>query len=365
MNKQYTNLAEIIFDNIGRTPDKEALRIPVSWGDGGDINYETASYSEIGERAAAYQGGLKKAGFKPGDRVILMFPPSIDLFSIMIAMSISGIVPIFIDMGMGIKKVLMAIEDSKACCIISVHKLFRFRFFIKQLWHIKWYKADKPGFGIRPMDSLYDRTNKISQFYHTGSDDHCLITFTSGSTGRPKGADRTQECVLQQHLKLQETWTNDDYMDMTCFPVFVMHNLACGLSTVLPAMNLGMPGEADPALVTGQMIELKVNRLAGAPAFLSKISDYINENNISLPQMKLVGTGGAPVPLNLCRAMRKAFPGTELRVIYGSTEAEPISSISVDVILEASGNGMLVGKPYHFVETKIARLPEDPDEIAD
>ena len=367
MTKNYKNLSEIIFDNINRTPEKEALRIPVSWGNGREINYESASYSEIGKRVAAFQCGLKNAGFKPGDRIILMFPPSIDLYSIMIAMSISGIIPIFIDMGMGIKKFLMAVEDSKACCIISVHKLFKFRFLLKQLWKLKWYKADRAGIGIKSLNALFDQTNIIPELYQTGGDDHCMISFTSGSTGRPKGADRTQECVLQQHLKIKETWplNGSDDVDMTCFPVFVMHNLACGVSTVLPAVNLSTPGDIDPDLLVSQLKQLKVNRLGAAPAFLSKLVEYINENSITLPHIKSVGTGGAPVPVILCNEIRRAFPDADLRVIYGSTEAEPISSIGIDEILNASGNGLLVGSPYNFVETKIVKLPEKPDDISD
>ena len=73
-------------------------------------------------------------------------------------------------------------------------------------------------------------------------DQSALISFTSGSTGRPKGADRTHSILLAQHDALQaHAPGREGEIDMPCFPAVVLHNLSCGISSVVPPIDLRHP----------------------------------------------------------------------------------------------------------------------------
>ncbi|MBF0225395.1 MAG: CDP-archaeol synthase [Desulfobacterales bacterium] len=360
------NIAEILFDTINSIPEREALRIPIKWDNEKVIEYESINFKDLGEKIKQYQAGLIKKGFMPEDRILVMFPPSIDLYCFVSALLSLGMVAVFIDTGMGIKKVLMAIKDSQSKAIVSYSPLLKYRFFLPQLWPLKIYSTDKTGIGMNSFSDLKAISQKNIPFYPCKKEQQGLITFTTGSTGRPKGADRNHDSLIAQHLSMSKHLPHDPFdVDMTSFPVFVLHNLASSMTSILPAINFGFPAGVNPALVVSQMIEFNVNRLGGAPAFMSKITDYILEKNIRLPHLKVIITGGATVPLDLCEKMKAAFPTTKVNIVYGSTESEPISSVFVDEILSSKGQGFLVGPPCSSAELAIVNLPENPDDIKD
>jgi acyl-CoA synthetase (AMP-forming)/AMP-acid ligase II len=76
--------------------------------------------------------------------------------------------------------------------------------------------------------------------------------------------------------------------------------------------------------------------------------------------LKKIFTGGAPVFPNEGTLYKKAFPEAEIKIVYGSTEAEPISSISVENLIKEGKNnlqkGLIVGIPYHKTDVKIIRI---------
>lgn len=360
------NMAEPLFDLAAKNPRRIALYIPLEWDGPSVTRYETATYGELARKIKAYQGGLLKAGYRAGDRVIIMVPPCVDLYCIIIALLATGMVPVLVDAGMGLRRMVSAFDQSGARTIITIKKLGRLRYIIPGLWKYRCYAVDGKGIGFRDASELRDEGRDTVKLVPCGRESHGIITFTSGSTGRPKGADRTHYGLLKQHLAIRKSWPDTPRdIDMTCFPVVVLHNMACGMTSVLTAVDYAAVGDPDPALIASQIRDLGPTRLSAAPAFMRKLADYMIREKMFQTTVRSVGIGGAPVPRSLCRDLRTAFPKADIRVIYGSTEAEPISSVSVDEILASGGKGYLVGKPYPFISVRIVDLPADPDAITD
>ncbi len=80
--------------------------------------------------------------------------------------------------------------------------------------------------------------------------------------------------------------------------------------------------------------------------------------------------GGATVPAKLMRELVYAAPGAEIISVYGSTEAEPVATISAREILAetaaltAEGAGIPLGRPVDGIEVRVvAPVETDVGEI--
>ncbi len=358
------NFATTILRPTVRVPERKALIIPALTPDGRVASLDQVTFGEFGARVAAYARGLAAAGFRPGDRVVLMFPVSVDLYALAIALIHAGMVVVLIDTGMGTRKVLAAIKDSGACAIVSLQALLKHRFWLPPLWGLRKFSIDSSGFCLAPVDRLNCPDGGPVEAAPRAPDDHALITFTSGSTGRPKGADRNHRLLEAQHLALKEEFPErEDEVDMPCFPVVALHNLCCGITTLMPPVNLAAPAGADGRLVAEFARTYGVTRMSGAPAYLHRLVEHLEASGDRLPGIRQMAVGGAPVSVDLCRRVTALFPEADCRVVYGSTEAEPMASVAMSEIVRAEGAGFLVGRPAEAATLALVNLPDPPPTL--
>lgn len=358
----YSNAAAIFLEKAATHPDRLALVIPKMEG-ACFLGDELITYGALVEKVAIYQRGWERQGLARGDRVVLVMRPSIELYATVISLFCMGVIPVFIDTGMSREKIVMALEDSKAKVVVGVRKLMRVFWLFKPLRRMQRFCVDGAGLGYQDIRSLASGISPGGKPYvvECTAQDHGLISFTSGSTGRPKGADRTHYSLLQQHFALSSHWPEiDAEIDCNCFPVMVLHNLCCGITTVMPRLDLAAPATVTPPLIAEQITQYKVTRFSGAPAYMGALCEYALSNGITFPDVRDVMTGGATVPMSVVHSMRQVFPDAALHVLYGSTEAEPIGSADYDelVSLDGSHPGYLVGHPADFVQVCIADLGE-------
>jgi len=105
--------------------------------------------------------------------------------------------------------------------------------------------------------------------------------------------------------------------------------------------------------------EHQVTRLSGAPAYVARLVDALEAGTSTSPRsLAAVGVGGARVSRDLCARVGAALPGVRGMVLYGSTEAEPIASVDFTDVLDANGEGVLVGTPAEHAEVALVNLPE-------
>lgn len=347
-------------------PERTAVVRPIRWNSKGIEAEERETFGGFAERVARFQAGLQAEGFRQGDRLLVLFPPCVDLYALVVALLGLGMVPVFVDTGMSRARIIAAFRASGARGVVSVRALLRLWPLMPVLWRLRRYAVDGRALGVRPVERLRGSAKGAPQAVTLAPDTHGLITFTSGSTGLPKGADRTHGSLIAQHLAIRHHWPDQDgEVDLTCLPVVGLHNLSCGLTTVLPAVNLGAPATVEPHLVVAQIQAEGASRLAAAPAFTEKLARYVRDQRIALPTLRLLVVGGAPVDRPLAALLREAFPGTESLIAYGSTEVEPISGVTVTEYLTSPGEGHLVGAPIPEAEVAIVHLPADPAAITD
>src|SRR5690606_13179228 len=123
-----------------------------------------------------------------------------------------------------------------------------------------------------------------------------LLTFTSGGTGLPKAAIRTHGFLLAQNRVLSRTLQlTAGEIDLATLPVFVLANIAAGVTTVIPDCDLRYPGSFDTSKVLDQVELEKPISTACSPAFIERLATAALNDNSPLSSFRRIYTGGAPV----------------------------------------------------------------------
>lgn len=354
------NISSLFFKKVQRHPEKLAFVIPHNIYDEDKYFEEKITFKEFENIVNEFRNGLINNKYRKGDRIIILAPIDEQIYALMLAMFSLGLVAVFLDPGIGIKKILTAISDSKSKAIVSLDRLLKYHTLVPHLWRMKKYSVDKKRMGVHLIETLkctFDNTLKVTPL---SDDDHALITFTSGSTGRSKGSDRNVKNIKGQIDFIKNNWNcTEDTIDFPSFPMFGFMNLLLGITTIVPAIDFAKINDFNPKVVAAQMIRWKVTRSCGSYAFNNKLSLYLEENNLKIETLKNIALGGCPVNKEFCLRLNNVYPNVKAEIIYGSTEVAPISSLLVEEYLNSqTTQGFPVGKAYENVEVKIVNLPK-------
>jgi len=344
------NTASLLETQAELLPNKTALVC-----DGEQVTFK--QLDDTINRCANY---FVKQGITQQSKVLLFVPPSIELSVATFALFKVGAVPVFIDPGMGVKRLRRAVQEVSPQAMICVPR-------VRVLAAV--FRKEFKGVGIR-IDCTKLRAQAQSESttfekYEAPADQMAAILFTSGGTGKPKGVVYTHKIFMTQTKLLQEMFalTSDD-VDFPCFSLFGFFTLAMGLTSYIPPLNPTKLAQLDPAELVTLMNQHKVTFAAGSPTIWMKVADYCLKHNIQIPTLRSLVMFGAPVRIAMHEKWQKIIPNGTTYTPYGATEALPISNISGDYILENTaemtlgGAGTCIGTACNSIDVRIANEDE-------
>lgn len=340
------------------------------------IKHDQINFRDLENKIAQFAQGLLKIGIEKGDRVIIFLPMSVDMYIAMFAVQRIGAIAVFLDSWARSHHLGASAECVQPKAMISFDMAFKL---VDQVAEFKSMPIRiLYGATLNPTDIASDKsTHKYAEIFQierspiaaVESEFTGLITFTTGSTGKPKGANRTHRFLVAQHFALTHAipYTQVD-IDMPAFPIFSLNSLATGVTTVLPAINLAEPAATDSALLASQIINGQVSCTTLSPSMLIGLAKYCAEKNIVLLGLRRVVTGGAPISKDDVRAFYKIAPQTDIWILYGSTEAEPMAHIEGRDMLREEfkqdpdlvENGVNVGEISEDIGYKFIRVINGP-----
>ena len=350
-----------------RTPDRPALIF-------GDRDGDSLSFARLLERADRVSCGLRARGLRPGDRVIVMIPMSLELYAVLLGLLKLGAVAVFVDPWIGGRRIagFSAFADPNG--FIGVAKSHLLRLLSRRLRAIPLAITTGGRLLCWPARVTLDELESGAgdgAIHPVTNGDPALITFTSGSSGVPKGANRTHGFLAAQHAALKAEFPYADAdVDMPMFPVFALNNLALGITSVVPTMDFRRVAEVDGRTILQQMRAHGVTTCTASPPFFDRLTGELKFSR-NPPPLRRILTGGAPVSDQQLELWRHHFPDTEIVVVYGSTEAEPVAHITAEERLNASSDahpetpGFCVGRPTSQVRARLVTIgSEEGGEVA-
>jgi acyl-CoA synthetase (AMP-forming)/AMP-acid ligase II len=358
------NVTYFLYQHAQKTPDRWAMKWVTSqmrfrWNGQGPLMHEAITYRDMLDRISRLGQGLRKLDIQKGDRVMVFLPMSLDLYLVMFAVLRIGAIAVFLDSWARRDQLGFCAQTVEPKAIISIEEAFVLAEDVPALQQIPIKVVS--GFHTQPYTADLDQllqTREPCDIMAMEPQETALITFTTGSSGQPKGANRTHRFLAAQHRALQQTIP---YMagdcDLPVFPVFSLNNLAAGVATILPAIDLARPGESDGEVLAQQIIQEQVTCCTLSPSLFVKVAQWGKENRVTLSSLRRVVTGGAPISPQHIEAFYRITSQAEIMVLYGSTEVEPIAHVVVRTMSLASAEyaGVNVGKissalAYKFIK---------------
>ena len=381
MPSRDVNIAWTLTDRAVSDPSSIAVYEPERGRDPAKRRYAATTFAELEADANRLAHALQQCGIGPGTRAVLMIPPSRAFFTLTFAVFKAGVIPVFIDPGMGIKGLGKCIAASRATAFVGIPKAH----IARRLFG--WGKGRFTHFvsieGVGQVRTWQDRSAKqatnLAQFSDAPPvssvepDATAAVLFTSGSTGPAKGVVYSHRIFDAQVKALRELLDiRPGEVDLCTFPLFALFAPALGMTSVIPKMDFTRPGRVDPREVMIPVERFGVTNLFGSPALLRQVSGFGIAEDIRLPSLKRVVSAGAPVPAKIIRQVTSMLAdGVQVFTPYGATESLPVACIGSETILgetaaaTAKGKGVCVGSPVPGMTVAIVRVSDDPISLWD
>jgi olefin beta-lactone synthetase len=335
------------------------------------------TYAELEARSDQFARILHQSGIRPGCKTVLMIPPGLDLYTMVFAMFKVGAVPIVVDPGMGIKRLLHSYQSVQAEAFVGITIANLVRMATPQyfplLKSIVWMRngqlhisQSNPAYAASD-DAALDASGPYP-IAPTLAHQLGMINFTTGSTGPAKavlatyGMAMAMVGMIQAHFGL----TPDD-RELVTLPFLGVVALSIGCTMVIPVMNPGKPAAVVPQNIIDAISNHQITTMFASPALLDRVGRYANLHGIKLPTLRCVNCGGAPVTLATLASFNALLAGKgRFFSTYGATEGLPLASISADELLADAqtvirqGHGTPIGHPFKGVSIRIIGITDAP-----
>ncbi|MFK7776799.1 MAG: AMP-binding protein, partial [Gimesia sp.] len=300
---QGCNLGDLFCEVATRQADRPAISTSVA----------TWSYHSLLAAAHRISNQLKSdSEYKPGNRVILLVPNSIEYIAAFYGILISGgvVVPLPANTESGtLQKIL---ESTEASYVISTSQI------LSRQSELQGLQSEM----IRSDVALQD-SNNLEKPATTKTDHLAAIFFTAGSSGTPKGVMLSHSNLISNARSIQEYLELKTDERPLC--VLPFHH-AFGNSVLQSHILLGSHLILDANTLFPESIVKAVNShrctsLSAVPDLFRILLERTSFAKTELPSLRYMSVAGGALPHHLSMEIRQCINPACFYVMYGQTEA--------------------------------------------
>lgn len=315
----------------------------------------TYSYQDALDVSARFANAIIALGVKPGDRVAVQVPKSIEAVMLYLACVRAGAVFLPLNTGYTPNEVdyflgnacphLFICDPAKREELAPVAEQNEAKLETLGVWTSEDTSAGTLS------DLALEASTQFQNIPRT-PEDLAAILYTSGTTGRSKGAMLTHANLLSNAQTLVELWrfTSDDVL-LHALPIFHTHGLFVALNVVILSRSSMIFVSAFKADVMLEHLPAST-AMMGVPTFYTRLLQDQRFTKELVSHMRLFVSGSAPL-LAETHEQFEARTGHRVLERYGMTETNMTTSNPYDGERRAG----TVGFPLPGVSLKIT----DPD----
>src|SRR3954470_18564513 len=338
------NLARLVTEAAERFGDRPAYKL-----DDAVLTWDAAD-----DASARVAGLLRSQGLRPGDTVGVMLP-NVPYFAVVYyGVLRAGGVVVPMNVLLKAREVKFYLSDPEAKVLFA--------------WHDFAEAAEKgpdeagaecvlvkPGefeqllADLEPDTDVADRTD----------DDTAVILYTPGTTATPKGQELRHSNLRRNVEVASGLWdyTGEDTI-LGALPLFHSFGQTCALNC---AINAGATLTLLPRFEPAKALEIierdKVTVMLGVPTMYAAMLHEPSAESRDTSTLKLCGSGGAAMPVEVMRAFEEKFDAMILEG-YGLSETSPVASFNHPDRERKPGS---IGTPIEGVEMKV--WDDDGNEV--
>jgi acyl-CoA synthetase (AMP-forming)/AMP-acid ligase II len=189
-------------------------------------------------------------------------------------------------------------------------------------------------------------------------DPHVML-YTSGTTGEPKGTLLSHRSYWLQgttsHLLLG---IREEDVGLSMFPMFHMGGWSLPLGFWHTGATIVIMPKAEPRAILEAIARERVTYLYAVPTVYASLLAVPDFDRHDVSSLRLLGGGTAAMTAAQVHAIRDGFRCRDMVILYGSTEAGPVSVLRpADVARKPE----TVGRPYLDVDVRL--VDEDGRDV--
>lgn len=336
---------------LGQRADQVLERL----GDYPALLFEGTWYSsgELAGRARRAAHGFAELGVQPGDRVIVLMANCPEVGLTYTALWRAGAVPTPVLFLLSEDELRHVVEDSGAVAIVTTPEfLAKVRAAAPTLPIVLVAPGSDPA-GCVPYADLENGPELA--LVDRREDDLAALLYTGGTTGRSKGVALTH-AGLDAAGSAGHARTRSEGRVRNLLPLPLAH--AYGLLVTVSGLHAVEPGFSvlmrwfDPAAFLRLAQEHRIQACALVPSMIGMLLTQPLED-YDLAGLERVGSGGAPLAIEVAHELERRLPGVQVVEGYGCTETSALISSQPQNARRLGS----VGQPVPGVDVRI----EGPD----